>query len=103
MVNARCEERPHNGCGHPSRSEQHAASCRIGMCEPLQAKDKQDRCEEIARLDVDVQFELPFLPVAFVGISRLNIRSIRSVIRNPPMTLIEAEITATKPSQVLTS
>ena len=102
MANLRLEERAHNGSRHAGSREQHATSCRIGMGEPLQPKYKQDRRKQVAQLDVDVQFERPFFSAGFTGISRLNIFSMRSVMRNPPMTLIEADTTATNPSQVLT-
>ena len=72
------------------------------MRESLQSKDKQDGSSEVTELDVDIHFEFPFFPAGFTGGSRLNIFNMRSVIMNPPITLIEAEITAMKPSHVAT-
>src|SRR5437868_14818977 len=71
------------------------------MREPFEAEDEENRSSQVSELDVDVHFALPFFSAGFTGISRLNILSMRSVMRKPPITLIEAEITAMNPSQVL--
>src|SRR5690242_5830739 len=94
------EERPDDCRRHSGSRKQHAASGRVGMREPLQSENEEDRSRQIAELDVNVHFEFPFLEAGLVGTSRLNIFSIRSVIMNPPITLIDAEITAMKPSHV---
>src|SRR6185312_11288280 len=99
----RIEQRSHDGSGHARCCQQHSPAGRIGMGKPLQSKYEQNGSREVGELNVDVQAAFPFwaLSPGFTGISRLNIFSMRSVIRNPPITLIEAETTATNPSQVL--
>src|SRR5947207_15330823 len=94
------EQRPDNCRSHSRCGKQHASPGRIRMRESLQSKDKQDGSSEVTELDVDIHFEFPFFPAGFTGRSRLIIFNLLPVIMNPPITLIKAEITSVKPSNL---
>src|SRR5262249_8980725 len=76
----------------------HAASRLFGRREALQSENEEDRRGQVHRLD---KVGPHFLSLSALSV-RLNIRSIRSVMMNPPTTLMVAEITATKPRRVAT-
>src|SRR5262245_28287707 len=76
------------------------------MAQSFQTEDKKDRGEQIAEFDKIIAVHQrcsSFPPEAPPLIRSLNILSMRSVIINPPTTLIIAETTAMKPRNLLTS
>src|SRR2546427_12233177 len=77
----------------PEFREQHPAPGRVRVRQSLEAQDEEHRGREVGELDGGIEHHR-FVPL------RLNIRSMRSVIMNPPITLRLEEVTAMKPSHV---
>src|SRR5438309_5194416 len=98
-MNIRMEQRAYYSGRHSSRSHDHAAARRIRMAESLQAKNEQAGGDEICSFQKILSVAHFFSSgLAALGASFLrNIFSMRSVIRNPPVTLIMAEVTAAQP------
>ena len=85
-----CEEHAHRG-------ELHAASRRIWLGEAAKAEDERRRSGNVGDLDE----ECANLRVHFGASVFLNILSMRSVITNPPTTLMVAAATATAPMTLI--
>src|SRR5262249_39738573 len=83
---------------HPGLSRPHPSPCGRRRAHPFEGQDEQDAGDQVDDLDQVVR-RRPH-PHALVGRLFLNIRSMRSVIRKPPTTLLVAATTATTPSTV---
>src|SRR5205807_2130345 len=98
--NPRMEHGSQNGGRHSRGRHDHSPAGCIGMAQPLQAQDEEDRRYQIGdfkKIGGCVHFFASALTASFLR----NIFSMRSVIRKPPVTLIMAEVTATVPRMVL--
>src|SRR5579872_7186177 len=93
------EERAENRREHSGGRQDHAAARRIRMAQPFQSENKQDGGGQIGGFKkiAGVHFFSPVLSSVFMASFLRNILSMRSVIRNPPVTLIVAEVTAAHP------
>src|SRR3954447_7625153 len=98
-MNIRMEKRADNSGSHAGRSHNHSAARRIRMAQPLQAKNEQAGSDEVCGFKEILSVAHFFSSgLSVLGASFLrNILSMRSVIRNPPVTLIMAEVTAAQP------
>src|SRR5262245_16985991 len=96
-----------DGHKHSERGHIHSATRRLRMAQSFQAEDEQDRGEQVTEFNKIIaahQRFSSFPPESLPPpIRSLNILSIRSVIINPPTTLIIAEVTAIKPRNLLRS
>src|SRR3954465_5842972 len=92
-------QRADNREQHAESGVVHAAARFFRRCEPLQPENEQDRRRQVHRFD---EVGPHFLSVSTTRSVRLSMRSMRSVMMNPPTTLIVAEVTATKPRMVAT-
>src|SRR5271167_790191 len=89
------QQGPANGQDHADLAGQHSAARRRRRAQPFQRKDKKNAGDEID--DLDDLLIAGEVGHGFVGRLLLNILSMRSVIRNPPTTLLVAATTARKP------
>src|SRR5262249_46817814 len=92
---------------HSQRGHIHSAAGSLRVAQSFQTENEKDRGEQIAEFDNIIaahQCRSSFTPESLPPPMRsLNILSMRSVIMNPPTTLIIAETTAIKPRNLLTS
>src|SRR5689334_12632229 len=93
--NFRLEQSADDGGRHSRSRHDHSTAGRVRMTKPLQAKDEKNGGNQVDCFDQEsgVHFFSSALTASFLR----NILSIRSVIRNPPVTLIMAEVTAAQP------
>src|SRR5262245_19177576 len=96
-----------DGHQHSKGGGIHTATSRFRMAHPLEAVYEKDRGEQIAEFNKVIaahhrfsSFPPESLPPP---IRSLNILSMRSMLMNPPTTLILAEVTAMQPRNLLTS
>src|SRR5260370_34688595 len=97
-MNGRMKERSEGGRRHTRGCHDHAATRGVGMAQALQAHHEENRSNKVSSLKKQLAVA-HFFPSAAWASFRVasflwNILSIRSVIRNPPVTLIMAEVTA---------
>ena len=92
------EQRPADRQQHPDLAGPHPALRRARRAHPLQGEDEQGRGDEVGQLD-DVFAADHGGPYLF-GVLALNILSMRSVMRNPPTTLLIAATIAMVPKTV---
>ena len=86
------QERADDGEQHPQLGEEHPAAGGLGVAETAQPHDEEDGGEQVEELQ----------QVALHYFRARNILRMRSVMRNPPTTLMVEAVTAMKPSAVLT-
>ena len=104
------DQRADDGEQHADRRLLHAALALVRAGQALQAEDEEDRRGQVARLDDEVsrivtsgRFRGRRRPRRCPRRAlRLNIFSMRSVMRKPPTTLVVAQTTAMKPRIVAT-
>src|ERR1700686_3842524 len=85
-----------DGEDHADLASSHAALGRGWRAHPFQRQNKENAGDEVDDLD-DLLIAREIGGHGFVGRLDLNIFSMRSVIRNPPTTLLVAAITASTP------
>jgi hypothetical protein len=102
------QQRPDDRDEHPELTEKEPSTGRLRTGETAEAQDEEDRREQITEGEKNCRRGHEPAPACdaadFTGDVEgffWNIRSIRSVMRNPPTTLIVAHVTATKPSSSL--
>ena len=120
---AEIDQRADHGHQHADGGQLHAAAGLVGRGQSAQAEDEQHRGGQVGGLDEELAQPSPAastpatrrigrgdqrceqvasaLVIGYFRSWRLNILSMRSVIMNPPTTLIVAAVTATKPRNVL--
>src|SRR5436305_4934635 len=91
------EQGPDDGGCHSSRRHNHAPPGSVRMAQALEPHHKKNGGKQVSGLKDDLS-GAHFFSSAFGASFLWNILSMRSVIRNPPVTLIMAEVTATHPS-----
>src|SRR5215472_17346099 len=86
-----------NDCGeHTALGEEHAAACGLGMRHAFERKDEENGSDQISSFH-EVGREGHFASGLASDLRLLNIFSMRSVMPNPPTTLMVAAVTAMKP------
>src|SRR5262249_53999304 len=101
------EQRADHGEQHAERGLPHAAAGPFGIAQAPKTDDEQQRGSEVQQLNQrfagsDLVAREDFGQRHALRPGRLNILSIRSVMRNPPTTLMVAQATAIEPSTLLT-
>src|ERR1700738_4580561 len=80
----------HDRDGHAERGQLHATPGTVGTTQGAKSGDEQERCEQIRELDKYLDHDFTALEAPPSALSttavlvRLNIDSIRSVMRKPP-------------------
>src|SRR5262249_52363692 len=92
------DQRPEDRQAHADLAHQDPHPGGGGRAEPLQGKDEERRRDDVADGGEDLLYLRRKVHRRF---SRLNIFSMRSVMRNPLMTLMVEAVTATAPRMVL--
>ena len=92
-------QRADNGRQHSGLGQEHSAARRLRMAHRLQAEHEEDRREQIGGFDEVGR--RAHLRTTFSCWRFWNIFSMRSVIPNPPTTLMVEVVTARNPSMVL--
>src|SRR5215470_2773433 len=89
------QQRAHHGEQHPDFAGEYAAPCCCGRAEPFQRKNEKRGSNKIR--DFDDVFGSGQIAHGFFGPLALNMRSMRSVMRNPPTILLVAATMAIVP------
>ena len=95
----RADEGADDGGEHAAFGQEHAAARSLGMRHALERKDEEDGSDQVGGFhEVGGQGHLATPASAgFASLRLLNILSMRSVMPNPPTTLMVAVVTATNP------